>query len=182
MVRAALIRCPSPHPLPAKEAGRGSERAARPEETTMRAVDRRDVLRTIAGSAAALVPARALAQSVLTRNIPSSGEALPLVGLGSWITFNVGNDPTARDACREVMRAFFAAGGRMIDSSPMYGSSQGVIGEALRKLEFTNVFSADKVWISPGARGPAQVEASRKSWGVAKFDLLQVHNLLSWEE
>jgi diketogulonate reductase-like aldo/keto reductase len=148
----------------------------------LKAVDRRRVLRTIASGAAMLVPTRAPAQSVLTRKIPSSGEALPLVGLGSWITFNVGNDPPARDACAEVMRAFFAAGGRMIDSSPMYGSSQGVIGDGLRKLGATNVFSADKVWVSPGARGPAQIEASRKLWGVAKFDLLQVHNLLAWEE
>jgi diketogulonate reductase-like aldo/keto reductase len=124
----------------------------------------------------------AAAQSVLTRKIPSSGEALPLVGLGSWITFNVGNDPPARASCAEVMRAFFAAGGRMIDSSPMYGSSQGVIGDGLKKLGASNVFSAEKVWISSGARGPAQIEASRKFWGVQKFDLLQVHNLLSWEE
>jgi diketogulonate reductase-like aldo/keto reductase len=143
--------------------------------------NRREVLRLLAAGAA-LAPLHAAAQSVLTRKIPSSGEALPLVGLGSWITFNVGNDPPARASCAEVMRAFFAAGGRMIDSSPMYGSSQGVIGDGLKKLGATNVFSADKVWISPGARGPAQIEASRKFWGVQKFDLLQVHNLLSWEE
>ena len=144
---------------------------------------RRDVLRLLAtGSAAALVPIPATAQGVLTRKIPSSGEAIPLVGLGSWITFNVGNDPPARASCAEVMRAFFAAGGRMIDSSPMYGSSQGMIGDGLKKLGAPNVFSADKVWISSGARGPAQIEASRKLWGVPKFDLLQVHNLLSWEE
>ena len=80
------------------------------------------------------------------------------------------------------MRAFFAAGGRMIDSSPMYGSSQGVIGDGLKKLGATNVFSAEKVWTSSGSRGPAQIEASRKFWGVPKFDLLQVHNLLAWEE
>jgi diketogulonate reductase-like aldo/keto reductase len=107
---------------------------------------------------------------------------VPLVGLGSWITFNVGNDKPARDSCVEVMRAFFAAGGRMIDSSPMYGSSQGVIGDGLKRIGSANVFSADKVWISSGTRGPAQIEASRKYWGVPKFDLLQVHNLLAWEE
>jgi diketogulonate reductase-like aldo/keto reductase len=107
---------------------------------------------------------------------------LPLVGLGTWITFNVGNDPVARDACAEVMRAFFAAGGRMIDSSPMYGSSQAVIGYGLKKLGVPEgLFSADKVWTSAGARGPAQIEASRRLWGVPRFDLLQVHNLLSWE-
>jgi diketogulonate reductase-like aldo/keto reductase len=118
----------------------------------------------------------------LTKPIPSSGEAIPLVGLGTWITFNVGNDPVARDACAEVMRAFFAAGGRMIDSSPMYGSSQDVIGYGRKKLGApAALFAADKVWISSPARGPAQIETSRKHWGVPKFDLLQVHNLLSWE-
>ena len=81
------------------------------------------------------------------------------------------------------MRAFFAAGGRMIDSSPMYGSSQDVIGHGLRKLGKPDLLlAADKVWISSGARGPAQIESSRQRWGVPRFDLLQVHNLLSWEE
>jgi diketogulonate reductase-like aldo/keto reductase len=104
--------------------------------------------------------------ALLTRRIPSSGEALPVIGLGSWITFNV-----------------FNAGGRMIDSSPMYGSSQQVIGSGLNKLGMpTQLFSADKVWISSGSRGPDQIETSRRYWGVARFDLLQVHNLLSWEE
>jgi diketogulonate reductase-like aldo/keto reductase len=148
----------------------------------MQLFSRRALLRSIAATGMTLAcPPFAQAQ-VLTRPIPSSGEALPLVGLGSWITFNVGNDQQARDSCAEVMRAFFAAGGRMIDSSPMYGSSQPVIGDALRKLGAPNLFAADKVWISSGARGPVQIEASRRYWGVPKFDLLQVHNLLAWEE
>jgi hypothetical protein len=98
--------------------------------------DRRTVLAGFAASAAALgLPSHALAQAgaPITRKIPSSGEAIPVVGLGTWITFNVGNDPVARDACAEVMRAFFAAGGRVIDSSPMYGSSQDTIGHGLRR-------------------------------------------------
>jgi diketogulonate reductase-like aldo/keto reductase len=134
---------------------------------------------------AALVASRAGAQQLapLTRPIPSSGEALPVIGLGTWITFNVGDDPAARDACAGVMREFFAAGGRMIDSSPMYASSQPVIGDGLAKLgRPPQVFSADKVWISGGARGRAQIEQSRQYWGVKRFDLLQVHNLLSWQE
>jgi diketogulonate reductase-like aldo/keto reductase len=120
---------------------------------------------------------------VLTRPIPSSGEVLPLVGLGTWITFNVGNDPVARESSAAVMRAFFEAGGRMIDSSPMYGSSQDVIGHGLDRLgKPAPVFSAEKVWISAAARGPAQIEKSRQLWGVPRFDLVQVHNLLSWQE
>ncbi|MBX9823678.1 MAG: aldo/keto reductase [Xanthobacteraceae bacterium] len=147
-------------------------------------LDRRTVLARLAGAALA-VPSIGLAQggAPITRKIPSSGEAIPVVGLGTWITFNVGNDRVARDACTEVMRAFFAAGGRMIDSSPMYGSSQDVVGYGLRKLGQPDaLFSADKVWISSPARGPAQIETSRQRWGVPRFDLLQVHNLLSWEE
>lgn len=145
---------------------------------------RRNVLYAF-GAAAMLRPRLALSQqrAILTRPIPSSGEALPVVGLGSWITFNVGDDPVARDACAEVMRAFFEEGGRMIDSSPMYGSSQKVIGYGLAKLKQPqSLFSAEKVWISGGGRGPGQIEASRRYWGVPRFDLLQVHNLLSWEE
>jgi diketogulonate reductase-like aldo/keto reductase len=133
----------------------------------------------------ALVSAGALAQGAppprpLLRRIPSSGEDIPLVGLGSWITFNVGSDQAARANCAEVMRNFFAAGGRLIDSSPMYGSSQGVIGEGLAKLGMPKqAFSTDKVWTS--SNGEAQAEASRQLWRVPKFDLLQVHNLLAWE-
>jgi diketogulonate reductase-like aldo/keto reductase len=107
---------------------------------------------------------------------------LPLVGLGTWITFNVGRDTEARDSCAEVMRAFFEAGGQMIDSSPMYGSSQEVVGYGLQKLGHpSRLFSADKVWTSSGSAGPSQIEASRRHWRVPRFDLLQVHNLLSWE-
>lgn len=121
--------------------------------------------------------------ALITRAIPSSGEGIPVVGLGSWITFNVGNDRQLRDECAAVMRAFFEDGGRVIDSSPMYGSSQEVIGYGLKKLgRPRTLFSADKVWINSGSRGPSQIEESRSHWGVPRFDLLQVHNLLSWEE
>jgi diketogulonate reductase-like aldo/keto reductase len=137
-------------------------------------------------AASATLPPRgavaAAADAPLTRRIPSSGEAMPVVGLGTWITFNVGSDRAAREACTDVIRAFFAAGGRMIDSSPMYGSSQATIGHALAQLgRPAALFSAEKVWISDGARGPEQMEASRALWGVARFDLMQVHNLLSWQ-
>jgi diketogulonate reductase-like aldo/keto reductase len=148
---------------------------------------RRNLLRALAaaGTTALLWPATGTGQRgpILTRPIPSSGEAMPVVGLGSWITFNVGNDRVARDACAEVMRGFFAAGGRMIDSSPMYGSSQEVIGYGLNKLGHpSRLFSAEKVWISSGARGRDQIEKSRRYWSVPRFDLVQVHNLLAWQE
>ena len=148
---------------------------------------RREILRYLAALAAsATYPSlggTTPQSAILTRAIPSSGEALPVVGLGSWITFNVGNDRVARDACTDVMRSFFDAGGRLIDSSPMYGSSQEVIGHGLARLgRPSRLFSADKVWIVSGARGPAQIERSRQLWNVPRFDLLQVHNLLSWQE
>ncbi|MDP3757439.1 aldo/keto reductase [Polaromonas sp.] len=144
---------------------------------------RRDLLLQLVpalGAADAFAQTPAQPQT-LTRPIPSSGEQIPVIGLGSWITFNVGNDRQAREQCTEVMRQFFAAGGKLIDSSPMYGSSQGVIGEALQKLRArSTVFSADKVWTS--SDGTAQIETSRKLWQVPRFDLLQVHNLLAWEK
>jgi diketogulonate reductase-like aldo/keto reductase len=136
------------------------------------------------GALAALPPPAARAQipAIATKPIRASGEAVPLVGLGTWITFNVGNDTAARDSCAQVMRAFFAHGGRMIDSSPMYGSSEAVIGHGLKKLGMpSQVFAATKVWTASGAAGPAQIAESRRLWGVEKFDLLQVHNVLAWE-
>ncbi len=145
-----------------------------------------------AGAAAVVRPPRAAAEPrpaearpgpILTRAIPSSGERLPLVGLGSSVTFNVGQFTAERDSCVEVMRGFFGEGGRLIDSSPMYGSSQEVIGYGLEKLgRPRQVFSAEKVWTSSGAKGPEQIEESERLWGIPRFDLLQVHNLMAWEE
>jgi diketogulonate reductase-like aldo/keto reductase len=145
---------------------------------------RRRLLGALA-AAPLLRPATALAQQArpATRTIPSSGEALPGVGLGTWITFDVGEDGLARDRCTEVMRAFFAAGGRLIDSSPMYGAAQEVIGYGLEKLgRPAGLFAADKVWTPFGSGGRAQVAQSARRWGVPRFDLLQVHNLLAWED
>lgn len=120
-------------------------------------------------------------QRLLARAIPSSGEQVPVVGLGTWITFNVGSDAPARERCVQVLRAFFEAGGKVVDSSPMYGSSQGVVGEGLQKLGARErVFAADKVWTA--GDGPAQIEASRRHWQLPRFDLLQVHNLVGWEK
>jgi diketogulonate reductase-like aldo/keto reductase len=147
----------------------------------------RDARPGVPGAAVAAIgsPARAAtaaAAGPMTRRIPSTGESLPVIGLGSWITFNVGADRAALAECTEVVRAFFAEGGRLIDSSPMYGSSQATIGHALARLgRPAALFSAEKVWTGDGGRGEAQLEASRALWGVPRFDLVQVHNLLAWE-
>ena len=144
-------------------------------------VTRRAVL---AGAAAALAaPGLELsAGETLSKRIPVTGEPVPAVGIGSWITFNVGDDPLLRAECRAVMAAFFEAGGGIVDSSPMYGSSQEVIGDALEALgRPPGLFSADKVWTRAGG-GPAQIAETTRRWGVPRFDLLQVHNLLDWEK
>jgi diketogulonate reductase-like aldo/keto reductase len=150
-------------------------------------IGRRRALKIIAAAGATALIGRAsgLAASapdgLLTRAIPSSGEQIPVVGLGSWRTFNVGADPVARAECAAVMQRFFEDGGRLIDSSPMYGSAQGVIGEGLAKLGRTgDVFSAEKVWTS-AREGAEQIERTRAFWRVPRFDLLQVHNLQDWE-
>jgi diketogulonate reductase-like aldo/keto reductase len=128
-------------------------------------------------------PLRAQASAQPTRRIPSSGESIPAVGLGTWVTFNVGEDPVLRDECTAVMAAFFEEGGRMIDSSPMYGSSQAVVGHGLETLgRPAALFPADKVWTSSGDEGLEQIEKSRRLWRIPRFELMQVHNLLAWEQ
>ena len=120
--------------------------------------------------------------SMITRAIPSTGERLPVIGMGSWITFNVGEDRGLRNQRVDVLRAFFERGGSLIDSSPMYGSSEEVIGYCLERITDTrSLFSATKVWTWLTAGGPGQMRESRNLWRVDRFDLMQIHNLLSWE-
>lgn len=136
----------------------------------------------MASALAPVKPADSQAGSRTMREISSTGEQIPAVGLGTWITFNVGRDPILLDSCAQVMASFFEAGGRVIDSSPMYGSSQDTLGYGLDKLgRPEGLFAADKVWTSSGEEGPAQIEESRREWSVPKFDLMQVHNLHAWE-
>ena len=145
-----------------------------------RSFDRRTFV--AAAGAAAITPALARATAnPLLKTIPSTGQTIPAIGMGSWRTFDVGADRSARLQRTEVLKTFFEMGGAVIDSSPMYGSSQAVIGDALARIgRPAEIFSADKVWISDTGRGSAQIEKSRRSWGVEYFDLLQVHNLVSW--
>lgn len=137
----------------------------------------------LTGAAAALaLPLPARADDALLRKIPSTGTPIPAVGLGSWITFNVGTDPVLLDACADVIAAFAEDGGGMIDSSPMYGSSQDTIGYGLKKLNYpNNIFATDKVWTDDAGMGPEQIAQSSAAWGIGNFDLLQVHNLVEWD-
>jgi diketogulonate reductase-like aldo/keto reductase len=133
-------------------------------------------------AAAAPWPSGVLAAEIRTKTIPATGEAIPAVGMGTWITFNVGEDIRARNQRTEVLRNFFAQGGGMIDSSPMYGSSEAVIGYGLDKLgPQPGLFSATKVWTPFGDSAAEQVSASERLWGVRPFDLMQIHNLVSWQ-
>ncbi|MPZ08684.1 MAG: aldo/keto reductase [Kiloniellaceae bacterium] len=126
--------------------------------------------------------ARAIEDAPITRPIPSSGEALPVIGMGSWITFNVGGDQRLRDVRAEVLREFFARGGKLVDCSPMYGTSAEVIGYGLEKIgRPPQLFAASKVWTWWQSNGPEQTEEQRAAWGVERFDLMQVHNLLNWD-
>lgn len=148
-----------------------------------RAWQRRELL--AAGAATALPgwlpPLAAAAEPMPQRPIPGSEASIPAVGLGSWITFNVGSDPQLRDECAAVMAAFFDEGGAVVDSSPMYGSSPAVIGYGLDKLERHDaVFAADKVWTE--GDGAAQIDASLSDWRRSRFELLQVHNLVAWKK
>ena len=143
--------------------------------------------RTFMGSLGAAATMPAFSESyaaptgpVITRAIPSTGEKIPMVGLGTWITFNVGNDERLRAARAQVMQAFFDRGGTLVDSSPMYGSSEGVVGYGLSRTKRSGQFCATKVWTMFKPLGVSQMETSRKLWGVERFDLLQVHNLLDW--
>ena len=108
--------------------------------------------------------------------IPSTGEALPVIGLGTWQTFDVRGDTRA---LREVLQAFAGLGGRVLDSSPMYGAAEAVVGELVRSLGVREkLFIATKVWTSGRSEGLRQMEASFKRLGVERMDLLQVHNLV----
>ncbi|MCA1776752.1 MAG: aldo/keto reductase [Loktanella sp.] len=149
-------------------------------------LSRRDILCGVSAVTAGLTlgcPAEAkTASRDEVRQIPSTQTPVPVIGLGSWITFNVGNDPGLLEQCADVIAAFADEGGGMIDCSPMYGSSPDTIGYGLERLQDPSaIFSAEKVWTSAPGEGPDQIARSAEKWGVQQFDLLQVHNLRAWE-
>jgi diketogulonate reductase-like aldo/keto reductase len=115
----------------------------------------------------------------MTRKIPSTGEEIPAIGLGTWQVFDAGDNPAARAPLREVIAAFAQAGGRLIDSSPMYGSAESVAGDLVAGLGLRErLFIATKVWTRGRDDGIAQMETSFRRLKVKQMDLMQVHNLL----
>jgi diketogulonate reductase-like aldo/keto reductase len=137
--------------------------------------------RVVLGFAAALASGFSFGQSqkIMTRKIPSTGEDLPAIGLGTWQVFDAGNDASARAPLREVVAAFSKAGGKLIDSSPMYGSAESVAGDLVADLGLRDkLFIATKVWTSGREDGIKQMETSFRRLKVKQMDLMQVHNLL----
>lgn len=128
------------------------------------------------------MPGNAAAPEALLRAIPKSGERIPVIGMGTWITFDIGSDVEALETRQQVLQAFFDGGGALVDSSPMYGSAEWVLGRLLKSTRnAARLFAATKVWTWGKLLGVRQMERSRELWGVPRFDLMQVHNLLDWE-
>ena len=149
-------------------------------------LNRRAFLRSMAAIGAAVPFVRprisAASSAARTKAIPSTGERIPVIGMGSWLTFNVGGDPQAREVRVQVLKAFFEMGGGMVDSSPMYGESEKVIGHGLSRIADTEtLFSATKMWTPFQWHGKQQIAISEKLWGEDRFDLMQIHNLVAWE-
>lgn len=117
---------------------------------------------------------------LISRVIPSSGEALPVIGMGTSRTFDVADDPAALKPLAEVLRALVDGGATLIDSSPMYGKAEAVTGRLLRDLGQPRVFAATKVWADGKEAGIRQMEESLRLLGVARMDLMQIHNLRDW--
>ena len=122
------------------------------------------------------------AATMLTRPIPKTGEALPVIGMGTWQTFDVDDSPEARAPLADVARRFLAAGGRVIDSSPMYGRAEATTGAVLAEIGAAGKpFLATKVWTTGKQKGIAEMERSMARMRTPRMDLMQVHNLQDWK-
>jgi len=149
--------------------------------------DRRAFLKSLAAAALLIAwplwrRSMAAEKSIIKKSIPSTGERLPVIGMGTWETFDVGDDASARAELLSVLQAFFDQDGAVIDSSPMYGSSEIVAGDLLRKVTKKRaLFAATKVWTEGKQEGILQMRESAQRMGVKVFDLMQVHNLVDWE-
>jgi diketogulonate reductase-like aldo/keto reductase len=146
-------------------------------------VTRREAARMIGGAAAAaLCPIRLSAAektAMLSRAISTTGEKIPAVGLGTWQVFDVGASPNERQPLREVLTRFVQLGGKVIDSSPMYGRAEGVIGDLTSELHLReSLFFATKVWTSGRQAGIDSMGRSFDRLRVKRLDLMQVHNLV----
>jgi diketogulonate reductase-like aldo/keto reductase len=154
---------------------------------TTRPIDRRTAVKLMAAAAAATLAPSALAAAeahrMATRKVPGSGEEIPVIGMGSSDTFDVGQDGMRRAVLQGVLRNLVDAGGRVIDSSPMYGSAEIVLGDLIDGLGLrSKLWLATKVWTRGREAGVKQIEASFARLRTRRLDLLQIHNLLDWRE
>ena len=118
----------------------------------------------------------------ISRPIPSSGESIPVIGMGTSRTFDAGDDRVVRQNLREVLQTFFDNGGAVIDSSPMYGSAETVVGDLLKSISNKEtLFAATKVWTYGKQNGIKQMHESMRRMGVNVMDLMQIHNLRDWK-
>jgi diketogulonate reductase-like aldo/keto reductase len=158
-------------------------------ESSLGKISRRKAARLFAQSAASLILARAAFAaeekqtegklSLLQRAIPSSGELLPVIGLGTWQAFDVGPSAAERRPLEEVLALFVTLGGRVVDTSPMYGRAEQVIGDIAAKLNLhPSLFLATKVWTTGKEQGIASMEKSLAKLQAKRIDLMQVHNLV----
>ena len=128
-----------------------------------------------------VVLAQKAPEKMQSRPIPSTGARLPIIGCGTWRTFDVGPGAAERAPLADVLQVLFEAGGSVIDSSPMYGASEGVVGDLLSASQARDkAFIATKVWTRGRAQGIAQMRESMKRFRTGRIDLMQVHNLLDW--
>jgi aryl-alcohol dehydrogenase-like predicted oxidoreductase len=135
----------------------------------------------LGGSALTLIERMAMANATVTKPIPKTGESLPVIGLGTWQTFDVGAAQSAREPLKRVLGEFVRRGGSVIDSSPMYGRSEAVTGDLAAELGVQEkLFLATKVWTSGRDAGIEQMEQSFRRLRTKRMDLLQVHNLLDY--
>ncbi|MEM8562653.1 MAG: aldo/keto reductase [Pseudomonadota bacterium] len=145
-------------------------------------IKRRKLIKLSAGLlASASIPLSASTPPLIQRPIPSSGELLPAIGMGTSRTFDVEASEQSLASLREVLDAFFGGGGTVIDSSPMYGSAESRVGDVLRAMQQPpKLFAATKVWTTGREQGIAQMEESARRMDVERFDLIAIHNLQDW--
>lgn len=145
-------------------------------------LSRRRLLRLGAmASTYAITGGFAVTPPIMTRPIPRSGESLPIIGLGTWQTFDVGGTPSDREPLRRVLSEFARLGGQVVDASPMYGRSESVLGDLTVELGIRKrLFLATKVWTTGREAGVRQMEQSMRALRVDRVDLMQVHNLVDW--
>ena len=146
-------------------------------------LSRRELLRLALGAITVQLSGVTMAAtpSLIRRQVPRTGELLPAIGLGTWQTFDVGEGESRRAPLREVLGEFARLGGRVVDSSPMYGQSEGVLGDLAAELGAQKqLFLATKVWTNGREAGIRQMEESFKRLRAQRIDLMQVHNLVDW--